>query len=1284
MLRAFPKGINSNTDPLLLSIDQLSYAVNVSVRGDFALQRPCFNNVSISPIDGDGYTAANVAANFQTGIFQGCCYYRKGSDGYIMAAIGGNLFKIYPNNDAADGSGNSATASVSQIAPPSVLLIGNYSATGIYTLNLASGVAYKITSGANDSQWAVTAFNADAPGIYNNFPAVIPASASGQVLYLKGAANAVVTVSIVETTGNSQTEPQNWLWQAEQFVIWNDGVNLPVFWDGSNSRRSLGPNPIYLGTTNTNFVAPAVGQFVSTNSTTGSPTQVSLLAAWPTAFGRGTVLVGSAQYNVASYTSGTAGGLATLVLLQLTGNSSDTIGDSVIAPTPALKTSTQYCGAILSAANVSVASANWTGTTWPPTPSGGTSGLTQIAIKILQPASVQASTITPDETFLTGFFQYCGVIQSATANGTATTVVPPLPVAASYASGVSLTIPPHTATNVHGQYYGSTSLAYINVGSLLSCGGAVLTVTSVTFTAYQGVTACVCNVTSASGSSNIYCGTVTIPSTGGDSSATFSGNNQLLYSPSVANQIVLTLSDTSPVISDGNQLVLLNSSNTTIATLSVVAGGVGSGGVITCQTVSGVGATIPTNCLVQNSQGTGSTTYGTVTAQTPNVNVSDGMAIVLTSDVSLPVGKIVQFFSTPTGGGTQNIIAVVTSSTNGTYGAQANQFTLTLSQANSFVAGDTLQVGQNDSTHIPAQLYVVNAVSAYVVKCYMLNTPTVSSIPITTNPTLNSIVQKTSGTASTASVGNYPPASYQGQTFTAIPVSTATSATGGTPVQNNTAAVGDVIQIQVKSSVTSLIATDLFYVVSVSGGSGSTGTSPSITLQNINDTAGNDVAAGTPIYALPELPQGRMGCYGMGRNWMAVTDGTNCNSFVASDIVGSSGGSDEYGFSDAVLKVSQNYALANGTTFKISGAGEQIRAMQFCAQLSVSLGQGPLQIFTDDTVFSCQAPSDATTWATLSSPIVTDGLIGSGGISQDAVLQSNSDLIFRLSDGGVQSMLMATLDFNRWGNTPISNEINRLIQNDDPTLLPYCSLVNYQNRALMTCNPTQQPRGVVHASIASLNYDPISSMAGKTPSVWEGQWSGPAVTNLADGTESIQNLSWQGLNILKLITGWFNGSRKCFALCLSPGGQIQISQILPDKYERNDNTNIPVSWAMTSAFIFNAEQHHIYKRLDDGEIYLKNIGSGGVAYWVFYKADQNTTWTLWYNSTIAYQPNDSGFRPRVGLGQPDGNAFDITNNQPLREGYNFQLLIVFTGKCTFLGGRFSAVEIPQPQFATPQ
>lgn len=454
---------------------------------------------------------------------------------------------------------------------------------------------------------------------------------------------------------------------------------------------------------------------------------------------------------------------------------------------------------------------------------------------------------------------------------------------------------------------------------------------------------------------------------------------------------------------------------------------------------------------------------------------------------------------------------------------------------------------------------------------------------------------------------------------------------------------------------------------------GSSGTWASFV--NQTGTTGATIPSGTSITPLPELPISTIGVYGMGRNWVALPDGA---SFLGGDIVGGSSGDLIYDYTDAVLKVSQNLFLSNGTTFKIPGPGEKLVAMQFVACLDASLGQGPLQVFTNDTVFSCNAPPDATTWAAMTSPILTESLIGSGGVSSNAVVQSNADLIFRTPDGGVQSMLVARLDYNQWGNTPISTEIVRIIQKDNLALLSYASAVVFNNRFLMTCQPFQAARGVFHAAMAVLNFDPISTLQNKASSIWEGEWT--------------------GINVLQLVTGFFNGTKRCFAICLDieTFSQIEVHEILLDTEQTVDDASTDVTWSIESPMLFsqenadinstistNAQTSRVYKRLVNGEIYIDQLTNAGVQISAFYKADQSGAWTPWYTTTVNYQNNDTGYRPRIGLGQPTGMSFDAANNRPTREGYDFQVKLQFTGSCRFLGGRFAADLIPEPEFAKP-
>jgi hypothetical protein len=443
--------------------------------------------------------------------------------------------------------------------------------------------------------------------------------------------------------------------------------------------------------------------------------------------------------------------------------------------------------------------------------------------------------------------------------------------------------------------------------------------------------------------------------------------------------------------------------------------------------------------------------------------------------------------------------------------------------------------------------------------------------------------------------------------------------------------------------------------------------STTIIVKNLTDTPSQTRTAPLNLLTIPELPIGRMGVYGLGRNWMSLIDGI---SFTASDLVGESSGSSAYNFRDAVLKVTKNGALFNGKPFRVPNAGETIQGMSFIAQLDVALGQGPLQVFTDGNVFACQAPVDSNTWANLTTPILAESLKGSGGISHESLVNSNADIFFRSPDGALRSFKIARLDYDKWGNTPISHEMERVIRQENVSLANRCSGVEFNNRLLQVCHPIQGEQGVYHQGVMVINFDSISSLAGKSPSIYDGLWT--------------------GLQIFRIIKGKFFGIDRCFAFCFnSVDSKIELWEFLPDNAVFYDETDVPVIWGLESADMFrgrNQELIEVFKGLEDGELSVDDV-RGEVEISVFYKPDQYPGWVLWQNWTVKndmLQPNSQpGYFPRMGLGKPkDTNKNDLTQT-PTRFGYTFQLRIVIQGHCRFLGARFAASYQPQPKFKAP-
>ncbi len=77
-----------------------------------------------------------------------------------------------------------------------------------------------------------------------------------------------VTERTIPGDPQSATATQHWLWQSEIWMIWNDGINLPVFVDPSTSRRSDGGSQL-LELTAVDWVIPDIGSSVLV--TLGSP-----------------------------------------------------------------------------------------------------------------------------------------------------------------------------------------------------------------------------------------------------------------------------------------------------------------------------------------------------------------------------------------------------------------------------------------------------------------------------------------------------------------------------------------------------------------------------------------------------------------------------------------------------------------------------------------------------------------------------------------------------------------------------------------------------------------------------------------------------------------------------------------------------------------------------------------------------------------------------------------------------------------------------------------------------
>jgi hypothetical protein len=442
--------------------------------------------------------------------------------------------------------------------------------------------------------------------------------------------------------------------------------------------------------------------------------------------------------------------------------------------------------------------------------------------------------------------------------------------------------------------------------------------------------------------------------------------------------------------------------------------------------------------------------------------------------------------------------------------------------------------------------------------------------------------------------------------------------------------------------------------------------STTLYLKNLTDTSTASYVNPSDIFSVGELPAGRMGAYGLGHQTMSLVDGL---SFIYGDAVGGPSGTPAYNYRDAVLKTAENTFLQGGGAFRIPNAGEIITSMRFAAVLDAAYGQGPLQVGTSVSIFTCAVPRVRADWIILENPILTETLIGKGPLAQNSTIPVNSDTFFRSTDGE-GSMIFGRRDFITWGNTPISAEVTRTMARDNKSLLTYGSAVTFDNRFLGSASPQTASKGIYHPSLLDMNFDPVSSLRGKAPSIWESLWT--------------------GINTLQILTGIFSSTERSFAFTLNLAlNKIELyeitAELLPgvsgDTY---DNAQTPITWEFETASLFNRDvkPREQMISLRDGEFGVSNV-IGTVRFAVYYRPDQNSCWVPWHSFSICAGAGRAQYFPRLGLGEPVASRCITTLNTPARDAYTFQVKFVIQGTCTFNYARFMAVTMPTPKFKQP-
>lgn len=393
-----------------------------------------------------------------------------------------------------------------------------------------------------------------------------------------------------------------------------------------------------------------------------------------------------------------------------------------------------------------------------------------------------------------------------------------------------------------------------------------------------------------------------------------------------------------------------------------------------------------------------------------------------------------------------------------------------------------------------------------------------------------------------------------------------------------------------------------------------------------------------------QVPIGGPMAYLKGRLWVA--DG---NDFYGGDLVNSYPALGR----ESVLQFEENTFLNEGGAFSANG---HITALAVGANIDTQLGDGDLLIFTIGRTYAFNAPADRDLWKKLTYPIQRVALTTAGTYSQESVVHLNEDLIFR-SGNGINSFKYAKADFQQWGNSPISRQVERALRYDTDEWLSECSAANFDNRMLMTVQPERvQGKGFVHRGLAVLDYHLVSGMGRKTDPAWEGVWT--------------------GLRILRVLTVLHRNTFRGFIYALDDDDKICLWEMTKEaRFDVGpDGEDVRIAWGLESKSFTYGKPRQQKKLLSLEQWYDQLTGQFNVKFQ--FKSNLSDCWTDWAEWSACAKYKDCNppvegvcnpvrylrqqVRPRMALPQPP-DVVDVQTGGFRNQGYDFQVRMVLTG-----------------------
>lgn len=396
-----------------------------------------------------------------------------------------------------------------------------------------------------------------------------------------------------------------------------------------------------------------------------------------------------------------------------------------------------------------------------------------------------------------------------------------------------------------------------------------------------------------------------------------------------------------------------------------------------------------------------------------------------------------------------------------------------------------------------------------------------------------------------------------------------------------------------------------------------------------------------------EVPLGRMMAYGNGRLWVAI----NSNEVAAGDIKTRQ-------FQSELFFTETTYFLGGGAfyfPFKLSAMG--------FVPASGAAGYGSLMVYGQNRTEGIRADiASRDLWPTFPG-FIQPVLLSTGAASHYSLVEVNQDLFWRDGGGGIRSLRSAATDeVGGPGNAPISREVSRLTDHESTQRLNTCSAIAFDNRLLMTASPFINKHGFTSfKNLIALDFAPLSSMRGKAPPAYDGQWD--------------------GINFVRLVHGEFQGRRRAFAFSTDDDGQNRLWEFeetgQSDTYSICDDGEVAVQRSPVPMVIEyprrgwgDAKRR---KRLERCDVFLANL-DGEIALTVFWRADNYQKWSQWDEVDACAVTTDPAvtaphvWKNLLNQERPQTKTFTIPagvneiTSRALHTGFEFQIRLVLRGK----------------------